>query len=277
MIHRDEYLGWAEESAEYLTRFGIAPCDIAVQCGSGLSGLLPALAEGGAVESVEMANVPHLRSAGVRGHGRSVAGLTAGKLRVLVFAGRLHLYEGHLGFEVAFPAAIAKACGAQLFIATNAAGGLNQHFHVGEVMLHTDFINFQREQSIEALHCPDPTERFADPKPAYDIEATAQLGAALAQTGLTVQRGVYVSVRGPLFETRAELGMLRGFGADAVGMSTVPELVMCHFLGLPTAGLSLITNECFAPGAVSHEQVLAESQRVSARIGQALRAFCEQR
>jgi purine-nucleoside phosphorylase len=291
MTHRDEYLGWAAEAADYLRRSGLGPCDVAIQCGSGLSGLLATLGggdgAGGGVEAgastarttdvntVEMANVPHLKAAGVRGHGRIVAGLSVGDRRVLVFAGRLHLYEGHSALDVAFPASIAKACGARLFIATNAAGGLNQHLRSGEALLHTDFINFQREQCVESLHCPEPAERFVDPKPAYDPAAGEALSGALVAAGLSVRRGVYVSVRGPLFETRAELHMLRGFGADAVGMSTAQELLMCHFLGLPCLGVSIITNECFAPGAVSHEQVLAESAVAAARLGAALRTLCE--
>jgi len=277
MIHRDEYWAQAQAAAAYLESKGLAPVDCVLQCGSGLSPLIEAL--GGrhpqTLPAVPLEKIPHLPGTAVRGHGKNAVLCEIGARRVLVFSGRLHLYEGHAPLTVAFPAAIAKACGAKLFIATNAAGALNQHMLTGEALLHSDFINYQQAYAIAELKCDDPAERFVDPKPAYDAQASLALGQALQSAGLKVHGGTYISVRGPLFETRAELMMLRSFGADAVGMSTVPELSMCHFLGLPCAGVSIITNECFSPGLVSHAEVLEQSLKAARKLGTGLRVFFE--
>jgi purine-nucleoside phosphorylase len=147
---------------------------------------------------------------------------------------------------------------------------------MGELMLHTDFINFQGDNALAHLKTDSAAERFVDPKPAYEPEASALLGRRLADAGARVHEGVYVGVRGPIYETRAELAMLRSFGADAIGMSTVPEVALCQFLRLPAVGVSVITNECFGTAPVSHDEVVSGSQAAIPLLAKGVRAFLDQ-
>ncbi len=270
------YMEQAGKAAGWLRQAGLAPADIVIQCGSGLSLLTHTLLDGiDGWLGVPMAEVPQLPQSAVAGHGREIIGAWIKGVRVLIVTGRVHLYEGHSAERVGFIAAVAQACGAKLFILTNAAGGLNQHFRTGELMLHNDMINFQGDYAVANLRLDDPAQRFIDPKPPYDLARSAQLGAALQGAGLNVHQGVYIGVRGPMYETRAELAMFRSFGADAIGMSSIPEISVCNLLKLPVAGLSLITNECFAPDPVNHEEVMSESRNAAARLGRGLRRFIE--
>lgn len=294
MLHRDEYWERAQQAAERLRALGCEQPFAAIQCGSGLSPLIEALwpegpgAAGGG--RCAFSEIPHLASAGVAGHGSEilwgrVAGPQGGKRWLLVFSGRLHLYEGHSPLEAAFPVAICAAVSSRFFILTNAAGGLNQHFGIGDVMLQSDFINFQHDNPLQHLHCPAPQAprdgasavaaltRFADPKPAYHQPGSRAMGRYLEEQGLSVHDGVYIGVRGPMYETRAELVMFRSLGADAIGMSSVQELTLCHFFRLPAIGLSLITNECFSSAAVTHGEVLSVSRAAAGALGRAVGSF----
>jgi purine-nucleoside phosphorylase len=273
MIHRDDYWRRAEEGAAFLAELGLGPADVVLQCGSGLHQLAELLLPES--RRVPLHDIPHMPGTSVVGHGREAVFGTLGSARLLVLTGRLHLYEGYSPEIAAFPAALAKACGASLYIATNAAGALNQHMRTGELMLHTDFINFQGDNAIAHIQADEPMARFIDPKPAYNLTASGILARHLHGAGAGVHEGVYVSVRGPLYETRAELYMLRSFGADAIGMSTVPEITVCNFFALPAIGLSVITNECFNPAPVTHGDVLAASQAAIPKLAAGLRSFIE--
>jgi purine-nucleoside phosphorylase len=271
MIQRRDYIARAEEAAAHLTAAGLGPADVVLQCGSGMAPLAALLLPDG--KRLPMADVPHLPAPAVAGHGHEAVYGTVGNARLLVLGGRPHIYEGYSPEVAGFPAAVAKALGATLFIATNATGGLNQHLRAGDLMLHSDYINFQHDNALAHIATDNPAERFIDPKPSYNLTATALLGRHLAASGCTVHNGIYIAVRGPVFETRAEIYMLRSFGADAVAMSVVPEVTVCNFLALPCIGLSVITNECFGASGVSHEDVLIASQAVIPRLADGLRSF----
>lgn len=295
MIHRDEYWGRAREAAKALRARGCGDPFAAVQCGSGLgplvAGLWPEEPEAAGGGRCAFTDVPHLAGTAVVGHGTEllwgdVPGPDGTTRRLLVFSGRLHMYEGHSALEAAFPVAVSAALGCGLFLLTNAAGGLNQHFAVGDAMVQRDYINMQGDNPLLHLQCPPPVPRaeaapgsieyatrFTDPKPAYHPQASALLARQLAAAGLGVNEGVYIGIRGPVYETRAELVMYRGCGADAIGMSSVQELTMCHFLGLPACGVSIITNECFSTAPVTHADVVAASHKAAGALGQAIRAF----
>jgi purine-nucleoside phosphorylase len=290
-MHRDEYWAQAQAAAAFLQEQGCGAPEAMVQCGSGLAPLIDALwpdgpeAAGGG--RCSFAAVPHLAAPGVAGHGSQLlwGDVTGpqGLRRTIVFSGRLHLYEGHSPLAAAFPVAIAAALGCRLLLLTNAAGALNQHFALGNVMVQCDFINLQGDNPLAHLACPPAGEepaapdgiahltRFVDPKPAFDHAASRLLAEKLRAAGLAVHEGVYAALRGPMYETQAELVMLRGCGADAVGMSTVAELAMAHFFRLPAAAVSVVTNECFSRAAVTHQDVVAASQRAAGALGQALR------
>lgn len=222
-----------------------------------------------------MDEIPNFPPSRVPGHGRELIHGSINGHNVLILAGRIHIYEGHDPLTAGFPAALAAACGAQRFMLTNAAGGLNQHFRQGSVMLITDFINFQGDNALAHLLTEEAGERFIDPKPATDLKASSALAGYLKQAGLEVNQGTYIGVRGPIYETRAELAMMRSWGADAIGMSTIPELTVCHAFGLPAVGVSVITNECFKDAPVTHSEVVDVGTQVSPLLGRAMRSFIE--
>jgi purine-nucleoside phosphorylase len=273
MIHRDEYWSRARQAAETLGAAGLAPVDVAVQCGSGLARL------GGLLlrqpRAVDMDSVPYLPAAAVTGHGQQVLAGSVGGARVLVLTGRIHLYEGYTPAEAGLPAAIAKALGARAFIAINAAGGLNPHYRMGELMLHRDYLNLQGDNALAHLECSEPCERFLDMRQAYHPGLSSALAQGLAKVGGQLQHGVYAAVRGPVFETPAELAWMRQAGADAVGMSTVPEITICRWAGLPAAAVSVITNECLQAQGPEHGAILAAAESAIPILAAGLRSMLE--
>lgn len=274
MIHRDEYWLKAEQAAGQLGQHGLYPADVAIQCGSGMAQLVDMLLPG--AQRMDMDELPYLPAAAVTGHGKQVAHGTLGGNRVLVFTGRIHLYEGHTPEVAGLPAAIAKAAGAKLFIAINAAGALNQHFSPGSLMVHRDYLNFQGDSAMRYIKVEEMRERFLNPRPAYDMQAAAWLARACQQAGAQVHQGVYASVHGPVFETQAELAWLRSSGGDAVGMSTIPEVTICHFADLPVIAVSVITNSCFGDGKTSHQEVVAQAGKTVPILAAGLRGMLEE-
>jgi len=228
----------ARRAADLLAdRLGARP-EVAVVLGSGLGGLVEALDD--PVE-VAFADVPGFPSAGVKGHaGRYVGGTLNGRT-VLMQAGRFHVYEGHPMAVIAAPVRIAAALGVRTLVVTNAAGGAARHLGPGDVMLIDDHLNLMfRSPLLGPVR--EGEVRFPDMSAPYDseLQALALEVARLERTELA--RGTYAAVAGPSYETPAEVRMLRWMGADAIGMSTVPEVVTARAAGLRCLGFSLITN-----------------------------------
>jgi purine-nucleoside phosphorylase len=213
------------------------------------------------------ANVPGMPASTVHGHaGQFVIGRLANK-SVATMQGRIHLYEGHDASVVARPVRILHALGCSTLIVTNASGGLNREFRVGDLMAITDHIYFPGLAGQNPL-VGQPGERFINMVGAYD-SALIELAATIAtESGFQLRRGVYAMVGGPSFETPAELRLLRTIGADAVGMSTAPEVVVARQLGMRVLGISCITNETSDEVAidVNHEEVLATGLAVRDRF-----------
>jgi purine-nucleoside phosphorylase len=144
-------------------------------------------------------------------------------------------------------------------------------------MIHTDFINQQGDNALAHLTPSNVEESFIDPKPAYHPEVSLALKRSLIAAAATVHEGVYVGVRGPIYETLAELKMLKAFGADAIGMSSIPELTVAHAFKLPVAGISVITNKCCSGRQVSHAAVVQASREASPKLASGIMAFLEDR
>lgn len=239
------------------TRYSEAP-EIGLILGSGLAGLA---AEIDGREDLPFREIPFCPPATVPGHpGTLTLGGLSGK-RIAALVGRLHLYEGYSANEVVFPVRLLAALGCHTLLVTNAAGGLNPLFWPGDLMAITDHINLPGLAGISPLAGSaglELGERFVDLKDAYDpalVELAIVVGHEL---GLELRRGVYAMVPGPSYETPAEIRMLQAFGADAVGMSTVLEVLAARQLGLRVMGVSCITNLATAAGGkISHEQVLS--------------------
>ena len=190
---------------------------------------------------------------------------------VCVVDGRVHFYEGHSMASVVVPIRVLKRLGAEVLIVTNAAGGVNQNFEAGDVMLITDHINFPGMAGHSPLRGPnldDLGPRFPDMSRAYDRELQRIAREVAAELGIELRTGVYFFLAGPLFETPAELQFLKANGADSVGMSTVPEVTAARHAGLRVLGLSGITNMTSLDGshAATHQETLSVSSIIAPKL-----------
>ena len=238
--------------------------ELAIVLGSGLGGVAELLDPSPRL-SVGYGEIPNAPAASVAGHaGQLLAGTVRGTPAVLL-SGRAHPYEGYSQRTSTLLLRAVLALGPRTVILTNAAGGLNPDFGPGDVMLITDHINLSGDNPLRGPNLDRFGDRFPAMVDAYDPALLAATREAAARTGLALREGVYVMLAGPSYETRAELGMLRGLGGDAVGMSTVHETIVARHAGARVLGLSLITNkatEDVVEGA-THEEVI-EMGRVGA-------------
>jgi purine-nucleoside phosphorylase len=231
---------------------------VALVLGSGLGDLAREVEDAVVVQSSE---IPGLPTSTVPGHaGTLVAGRLAG-VPVLVASGRVHLYEGRSVEEVVFFTRMAAAAGCRALLATNAAGGLNQDYAPADLMVLRDHINFLGVNPLRG------GPAFVDLADAYDAELRAAARAAAETTGVPAHEGVYLAATGPSYETPTEIAMFKQWGADAVGMSTVPEVIAARADGLRVAAVSAITN-VHRPGGspTSHEEVLEVAAQVKPRF-----------
>ena len=200
--------------------------------------------------------IPNFPVSTVEGHaGKLIFGKLGGK-DIMAMEGRFHFYEGYSMKEVTFPERVMYELGIETLFVSNAAGGMNPEFKIGDLMIINDHINFFPEHPLRGKNCP-PGPRFPDMHEAYDHELIALADKIAAEKGIAVQHGVYVGVQGPTFETPAEYMMYRLLGGDAVGMSTVPEVIVARHCGIKVFGVSIITDlgGFDAPVEVSHEEV----------------------
>ncbi len=235
--------------------------EIAIVLGSGLGGLVSEVRDHVAIPYGE---IPGFPGVSVAGHaGQLVVGEISGRV-VAVFAGRFHAYEGHPLQLTAFPIRIAHALGARTLFVSNAAGGVNTTFVPGDLMVIEDQLNLTFASPLTGAAEPGDV-RFPDMSNAYDAELRKRLHSVGQRLGITLRDGVYAMLPGPAYETPAEVHMLRTLGADAVGMSTVPEVTMARMLGMRVAGVSCITN--LAAGIqhtpLNHDDVLRTTSRVA--------------
>ena len=192
----------------------------------------------------------------VEGHsGKLIFGKLGGK-DIMAMQGRFHYYEGYSMKEVTFPVRVMYELGIKTLFVSNAAGGMNPAFSIGDLMIITDHINFFPDHPLRGKNFPTGP-RFPDMHETYDLKLGAMADEIAQEKGIKVQHGTYIGVQGPTFETPAEYRMFRIFGADAVGMSTVPEVIVAHHCGIKTFGVSVITDlgGFDVPVQVSHEEV----------------------
>lgn len=251
----------ARESAAAIRRRADRVPEIGIILGSGLG----ALAEDVAADaSIPFTDIPHFPRAGVEGHaGRLVIGTLEGR-SVAVMQGRAHFYEGYPLAGVVFPVRVLHALGAKTLIVTNAAGGLNREWAAGDLMVISDHINFMGTNPLIGPNEEELGPRFPDMSAAYDPAFAALAEQAGLELGITLRKGVYVGVPGPSYETPAELRMLARWGADAVGMSTVHEVITARHAGMRVLGLSAITDMATGEtvSTVTHEEVIATARRI---------------
>ncbi|MFN2548490.1 MAG: purine-nucleoside phosphorylase [Myxococcales bacterium] len=245
---------------------------VAVVLGSGLGAFAEQL-EG--ARGLPFSELPGFPRATVQGHkGRLVYGMLS-NAPVLALQGRLHGYEGHDAATVAFPARVLATLGARALVVTNAAGGTNPSFAPGELMRITDHINFTGKNPLLGPNEDQLGPRFPDLTHAYDARLAEALEEAARASNQKLRAGVYLMMNGPSYETPAEVRMARAMGADAVGMSTVPEVIVAAHMGLPVCGISCITNLAsgISQHPLTHQEVIEVAKAVEGKFLDLLRAL----
>jgi purine-nucleoside phosphorylase len=240
--------------------------------GSGLGGVVDLLDPAPRV-TIPYAEIPNVPGSEVEGHaGELVAGTAAGR-SVLVMSGRAHPYEGWSQRQSTLLLRACLSLGIEQLVLTNAAGGVNPEFEPGDVMLITDTINLSGQNPLIGPNLDRYGPRFLPMTDALDADLRRRALAAADRAGVALRQGVYLMLSGPSYETRAELRMLRLLGADAVGMSTVHELLVARHMGVRVLGFSLVTNKATPEmeGEVTHEEVLAMGPIGAARLVNVLR------
>ena len=258
----EEYTRQVQEAAAYIKEKldGRAP-EIAITLGSGLGDLADHLVD--AVQ-IPYGEIPHLPVSTVAGHkGQFVVGKLEGR-EILCMQGRFHYYEGYDLKQVTLPVRVMKLLGIGTLIVTNAAGGINTGFRPGNLMLIEDHLNLTGENPLIGENLEVFGDRFFDMTVAYDVEYRALAEQLAAELNIPLQKGVYAWLTGPNYETPAEIRYLRAIGADAVGMSTVPEVLVARHSGLRVCGISCIANLAagMGDGLLSHEEVKETADRV---------------
>lgn len=236
-----------DEAVAFLRTKTAATPGIGIILGTGLGGLVKDIA----VETViDYGEIPHFPVSTVESHhGKLIFGTLAGK-SVVAMQGRFHYYEGYTMRQVTFPVRVMKFLGVKTLLISNAAGGMNPGFHRGSVMLITDHINLLGDNPLIGPNDPDLGPRFPDMSEPYSKRLQAIAEEVALDNRIRLERGVFVAVPGPNLETRAEYRFLRLIGADAVGMSTIPENIVAVHMGMEVMGMSIITDECFPDALV---------------------------
>ncbi len=193
---------------------------------------------------IRYTDIPHFPASTVEGHAGELLIGTLGGKKVIALSGRFHFYEGYSLQQVTFPIRVAKALGIKTLIVSNACGGLNPQFGAGDIMLITDHINFIGDNPLIGPNDDSLGPRFPDMCEPYSNDLLKLAETIALSRGMKVQRGVYLACAGPNLETRAEYRMMRALGADAVGMSTVPEVIVAVHAGLKVLGFSVVTDLC---------------------------------
>ena len=261
-----------KETKEFLESklAGVKP-EVAIIVGSGLGGIANGLTK---PVTIPYSEIPHFPKSTVPGHaGQMICGELAGK-RVLVLSGRFHLYEGLTLAEVVFPVHVVDALGVNILLVTNAAGGINPVFNPGDLMLIEDHINYLGVNPLIEFR-ENGDVKFLDMTQAYSTRLREKLEAAAEKAQITLRRGVYLATTGPSYETPAEVKTFAWWGADAVGMSTVPEVLLARYHNLEVAGISCITNLAagISSKRLTHDEVLEVGKASQVKLAKLLGEF----
>lgn len=263
------------DAYDYLSQATFQRPTLCVVLGSGLGAYAESM-EGAQI--INYKDVPGFPVSTVPGHaGRLVFGRKHG-VDVVCMQGRFHCYEGYAAAETVIPLRTLIKLGVKRLLATNAAGGVNMDFAPGDIMIIADHINFASLNPLEGANLDEFGPRFPDMSYSYDKKLIAALEQSAKEGGITVRKGVYMMMKGPSFETPAEIRAARILGADAVGMSTVPEIITAAHAGVASAAISCITN--MAAGILdqplSHEEVMETGRVAAGRIAALIDGFIAQ-
>jgi len=270
-VSAPSYYDQVAAAAEFIRRKSPDIPTIAVVLGSGLGGLATSLSGSAGAASLDYSSIPNWPAAGVVGHeGRLVIGMTgaAGGRRIAALAGRAHYYEGYDLATVTFSTRVLGLLGVKQLILTNAAGAVNTAFAPGTLMAIDDHLNLLGSNPLIGPNDERFGTRFPDMTGVYSARLRRIADESAAALGMALAHGIYAACHGPSYETPAEVRSLRLIGADAVGMSTVPEAIVARHMGMEVLGLSCITNAAAGvlPQPLKHEEVLETARRVRDRF-----------
>jgi purine-nucleoside phosphorylase len=260
----DQYDKITEATAFIRQRWNLAP-KVSIILGSGLGGISGALAD---AVTIPYDEIPHFARSTAHGHaGQLVCGLLAG-IPVVVMEGRMHAYEGYPLQQITFPVRVMRRLGAELLVVTNACGGLNPQYRTGDLMVIEDHINLLGDNPLIGINDERLGPRFPDMSAPYTPALIDSALAVARRDDFTAHRGVYVAVTGPNLETRAEYRFLRTIGADVVGMSTVPEVLVAVHSSMRVLGISVITDMCLpdALEVATVEHILAVARSAEPKL-----------
>lgn len=263
-----------EEAVSFLRSRTATEPSIGIILGTGLGGLAREIR---AEVVIDYGDIPHFPVSTVESHhGKLIFGTLAGK-QVVAMQGRFHYYEGYSMQQVTFPVRVMKFLGVRTLLISNAAGGMNPQFSRGSIMIITDHINLQGDNPLIGPNDDALGPRFPDMSEPYSRELIALAEKTALDLRIRVERGVFVAVPGPNLETRAEYRFLRFIGADAVGMSTVPEDIVANHMGIRVLGFSIITDECF-PDALQPanvEEIIAVAGKTEPQLTAIMKGVVE--
>jgi purine-nucleoside phosphorylase len=253
------------EATEFLRGRGFGGGDVGLILGSGLGAFAEQMPEAFGIDYHE---IPHWPASAVIGHaGRLVGGVVHGR-RVIALSGRAHFYEGHSLQTVSFPVRVLARLGVRSLVITNAAGGINTNISEGALMVIDDHINLLGTNPLVGANDERFGVRFPDMTEVYSKRLRAIADEVARERAQPIEHGIYVAVHGPSYETPAEIRAFRTLGADAVGMSTVPEAIVARHMGLEVLGISCISNMAAGvlPDPLHHDEVMATTARVRAQF-----------
>lgn len=254
-----------QEAATYIQSKWATRPQVGLILGTGLGGLASQIQQEAVIPYSE---IPHMPESTVASHaGQLVCGTLSGK-RIIAMEGRFHYYEGYSMQQVTFPVRVMKALGAETLVVTNAAGGMNHQYQLADVCIIEDHINLMGDNPLRGRNDDNLGPRFPDMCHPYDLELIQLAAKTALESGIPSHKGVFVAVTGPNLETRAEYRFLRGIGADLVGMSTVPEVIVATHAGMKVLGFSIVTDLCL-PDALEPVE-LPKILAVAARGGERL-------
>lgn len=263
----NNYLGYImiEETLDYINEYtdNFEP-EIGVVLGSGLGDLADKYCD----IAIPYSNIPHFAKSTVQGHKGQLVFADINGRKVVMMQGRNHFYEGHSMSDVTYPIKVMKKLGVKTLILTNAAGAVNKSFRPADLMVITDHINFMGTNPLIGRNDENFGVRFPDMSEVYSKNLIKIVDAAGRLLKLDLKHGVYMATTGPSYETPAEIKMARFMGADAIGMSTVPEAIVANYCGIEVIGISCISN--YATGVstkkLSHEEVIETTDKVKAKF-----------
>jgi purine-nucleoside phosphorylase len=259
-----------KETVNFLqSKISLKP-EIGIILGTGLGGLVNEIE---IIHTIPYSTIPNFPVSTVEGHtGKLIFGKMSGK-NIVAMQGRFHYYEGYSMQEVAFPVRVMKLLGIQLLIVSNASGGVNPAFEVGDLMIIEDHINLMKDNPLIGHNDDELGTRFPDMGHAYDRELIAKVFAIAGKHDIHLQKGIYAAVSGPTFETPAEYRYIRTIGADAVGMSTIPEVIAARHMGLRCFAFSVIS-DLGVPGKIveiTHQDVIHAASNVEPKMTKILK------